>query len=130
MSIPDNKCPKTIEEAYQYLDIMDGDHKEWLKEDIDKAIGLSHHGIGQWIRNNFGLWKDKSILREWFLDNYMLDHPDDISTLILVYFHKKKNGVDTDLSFYVNKYHKHWERFSSDYKLKLRKHKLNRLCSK
>ena len=130
MLIPVDDQPKTIEEDYQYIDNMNTDYEKWLKRDLEGATAEAHHSIGQWIRNNFGLWEKHSNLKDWFIENYMLDHPDDISSLILIYFHKKKNGVDTDLTKYVNKYHKYWEKHIPNYKLKLRKHKLKRLCSK
>lgn len=52
--------PKTLEEAIDYLMGMlcDDDKKAIASCETDmEMIGLTHHGLGTWIRNNFGLWE-------------------------------------------------------------------------
>ena len=43
-----------------------------------------HHGLGTWIRNNWGLWGG-SRLQKYFTDKGMA-HPDDMSSVILFYY--------------------------------------------
>jgi len=126
------KIPRTLDETIMVLDNMKiDDRDEWLKEPADKILGISHSGLGMWIRNNWGLWAEKpNELKQWFIDNYFIDHPDDISSMILVNYHQVKNGSIPNLNKEANKYHKHWEKCIPNYKFKMRKFKLNKLCSK
>ena len=131
MIIKVDDLPKTLEETYEFLDKENfGGLKEWLEEDVQKALGLAHSGLGQWIRNNLKLWEEEGNLKEWFKENYFLDHPDDISSMILINFHQRKNGIIPDLNKEAERYHKHWEKVIPGYKLKVRKFKLNQLCTK
>jgi len=124
-----DNLPKTLDETFVFLEKEKfGGLIEWLAEDVQTALGLAHSALGHWIRNNFKLWEEANELKQWFIDNYFLDHPDDISSLILINFHQRKNGIIPNLSVYANRYHKHWEQVIPDYKLKLRKFKLNKLC--
>ena len=128
MIINVDDLPKTLDETYDFLEKEKfGGLKEWLEEDVQKALGQAHHGLGQWIRNNLKLWEKESNLKEWFKENYFLDHPDDISSMILVNFHQRKNGNIPDLNKEAAKYHKHWEKCIPNYKMKIRKFKLNKL---
>jgi hypothetical protein len=123
------KLPNNLDESFYFLENekIDG-LDEWLSENIDSAIASAHHGLGRWIRNSFSLWEQKpNKLRQWFIDNFFIDNPDDISSLILINFHQIKNGNIPNLNKYIYKYHKHWEKTNPNYKLKLRKHKLNKL---
>ena len=130
MIIKVDDIPKTLDETFIFLEKEKIDRlTEWLAEDVKTALGQAHHGLGQWIRNNLRLWEEDSNLKQWFIDNYYLDHPDDISSLILINFHQRKNGIIPDLNKEAERYHKHWEKLIPDYKLKLRKFKLNKLCS-
>jgi hypothetical protein len=130
MIVEVDDLPKTLDETYDFLNQEKfGNLKEWLEEDVHDALGKAHHGLGTWIRNNLKLWEEKSNLKEWFIENYFLDHPDDISAMILVNFHQRKNGLIPNLNKEAERYHKHWEKIIPNYKLKLRKFKLNKLCS-
>jgi len=126
-----SEIPKNIEECYQFLDQLEvKDLNEWLGYDLDKAIGISHHTYGRWIRNSFELWEEPANdLKQWFIDNYFIENADDISGLILIYFHQKKNGKTPDLLKYIKKYHKHWEQCDPNFKLKLRKYKWKKIYS-
>jgi len=61
---------------------------EELKEFINMPVSdlnLYHFGLGTWVRNNL-LYPKESILYRLFLENGM-EHPDDMSSLILRLFH-------------------------------------------
>lgn len=126
-----NYIPKTLDETYTFIDNMDmNDIDDWCNLNVKTALDKGHHSFGQWIRNNFGLWSEEpNDLKQWFIDNYFIDHPDDISNMILLNFHQRKNGIIPDLSKESHCYHKHWEKTIPGYKLKIRNFKLNKLCS-
>ena len=132
MIIKVDDLPKTLEETIITLDDMKIDEIDmWLKENVKEALGMAHHGLGMWLRNNWGLWVDPpNELKQWFIDNYFIDHADDISSMILINYHEIKNGNIPNLNKEAEKYHKHWEKVIPNYKMKIRKFKLNKLCLK
>ena len=78
------EIPTNLEETYKVIDDLEITGKsEWLSKNEEDSISISHMGLGIWIRNNFKLWEDKNELKNWFIDNYFIDHPDDISCIIL-----------------------------------------------
>jgi len=101
-----------------------------VKKNEDDAISSAHFGLGMWIRNNFKLWEEKSELKNWFIDNYFIDHPDDISSIILLYYYQKKNEHKIDLSKQLKMCYTHWMKYDPEYKKKIRKFKLNNLYGK
>lgn len=132
MIIKVDDLPKTLNETYELLDNRDlGEGmNDWLNMDVHKALGMVHSSLGQWIRNHLKLWEKESNLKEWFMNNFYLDHPDDISSLILINFHQRKNGLIPDLNKEAEAYHKHWEQVIPGYRLKVRNFKLKKLCLK
>ena len=50
-----------------------------------------HFGAGLFIRNNYNLWSEKSELNKLF-KKYGVDHPDDMSGLIMETYLRAKNG--------------------------------------
>ena len=131
MIIETDNIPKTLAETYAFIDNMDmNDIDDWCNLTVKTALARGHHSFGQWIRNNFGLWEEETNdLKQWFIDNYFITHPDDISSMILVNFHERKNGNVPDMNKEANRYHEFWSVNDFKYKLKLRKFKLNKLCS-
>ncbi len=122
------EIPNNLEETYKIIDNLDiVGKKDWLKTNEEESISISHMGLGMWIRNNFKLWEEKSELKNWFIDNYFIDHPDDISAIILMYYHQKKNGNKINLKQKLCSFYSHWEKYDSNYKNKLRKFKLIKL---
>ena len=99
--------PKTLEEAFEYLESREG-HEDWIGLSEGEAMGGAHHGIGMYMRNQWGLWKKEGELYEYFV-GLGLDHADDMSGIILTSFHRKMNGKDLDIDSQVAKYLKHWE---------------------
>ncbi len=84
--------PKDLGECFIELDKL-------LKE-VDKTEMQSlsnrddmiryHHGLGTWIRNNWGLWGG-SRLQKYFTDKGIM-HPDDMSSVVLSHYHDWLNG--------------------------------------
>lgn len=107
--------PKTLEEAFDILDEMNiKDIEDWLKDEEGKAIGQSHHGLGMWLRNNWGLWHsepfwDKNTLNYWF-NEMGIFHADDMSSIILTSYHRIKNGKEVKLEKQVQHYLDFWKK--------------------
>ena len=88
--------PKDIDEAIESLDtILSTEDKRYIADSLsmnDFRV-TCHHGLGMWIRNNWGLWGG-SRLQRYLLDRKVF-HPDDMSDQILKAYYKKKiQGLD------------------------------------
>lgn len=126
------ELPKNIQETVDYIDnlnIQDINYYLENKNEKDFLIKI-YWGFGMYIRNSLGLWSEKSEIREWFKNNYFLEHPDDISHLILIYYYRVKNKKDTNLSDELNIIYKHWIEFDPDFYRKLKKFKLDKINEK
>ncbi len=90
--INDIYIPKDLGEAFAKLD---EELKEVDKNDIKnlpkKEETLKyHHGLGRWMRNNWGLWGG-SRLQTYFLERG-ISHPDDMSSVVLEFYYDWLNG--------------------------------------
>ena len=88
--------PKDMDEAIDSLDvIICPEDKRYITDSLsldDFRINC-HHGLGMWIRNNWGLWGG-SRLQKYFVNKNVF-HPDDMSDNILKAYYKKKiQGLD------------------------------------
>ena len=88
------KIPETLDECYMELDKI-SDFSQWLQESEEIATAGAHHSIGMWIRNNWNLWSGGE-LSKWFNRNG-INHPDDMSNIILTSFYRYKNNQDIKL---------------------------------
>lgn len=76
------------------------------KENKNGIVSVSF-GTGISIRNNWGLWARTSKISEYFSE-LGIQHPDDMSSIILTSLHRKLNGIDIDLENQVKFYKEYW----------------------
>ena len=76
--------PTTLDEAVGVLlaTLGDKDLSEIAQMPFNDLINL-HFGLGQWVRNNLGLWDANSALMEAIQVHNPGTHPDDASTVII-----------------------------------------------
>lgn len=101
-TIDDRYIPKDLGDAFEQLDrelpeILRNEMKELGTR--DKMIKY-HHGLGTWIRNNWGLWGG-SRLQKYFTERG-INHPDEMSGVILSFYWDWLHGR--------NQTWKEWER--------------------
>lgn len=116
--------PNNLEECYKYLDTIDNVNT-WLKLSENSAIIDAHSSVGRWIRNKWGFWTGEGELFNWFKSND-INHPDDMSSIILRSYHRFKNNKEIKL----NEQFEHTIEFYLNDKEKLlrkRKLKLNKI---
>jgi len=104
--------PTNLSECFEQLDKIfseSPDADDWKVEDERKAIASSHHGLGQWIRNNWELWKEESTLHQHF-EKLGLHHADDMSGVILTSYHRHLNNKDLGLDEQINHYIDFWKK--------------------
>lgn len=95
--------PVDLKDCFVRLDtLLSAEDRELIRnlENREETIIL-HHGLGMWLRNNWGLWNG-SRLQKYFTDRG-IRHPDDMSGLILGYYYDWLNGN-----------HKGWEAWMND----------------
>lgn len=85
--------PTTLDEAVEALDrmLVDEDRDFMLKsqEPVENIIADLHHSLGRHLRNTWGLWHE-SPLAKHIKETRGVEHPDDMSHVIIEYFCNRK----------------------------------------
>lgn len=83
--------PKDLDDCFAELKkLLPKKQVEEIQNGSEKDMIQCHHGLGTWLRNNWGLWKG-SRLSTWFNEKG-IRHPDDMSGIILDSFWRHLNG--------------------------------------
>lgn len=115
--ISQNDCEKFIEK-YIPTDLNDAIaffECKWSEETLNefkskeeqKATSELHFGTGRSLRNNWKLWAGTSELSIFFRD-LGINHPDDMSGIILTSLHRKLNGIEIELDNQIKYYKDYW----------------------
>jgi len=112
-TVMSHPIPHNLEECFAQLETMfeDEEQKERFKEPDRKGKCSAykyHHGVGRWIRNNWGFWKKEGPLYDWMV-SIGLHHADDMSGLILDAFWYHLNGCAFSVEEKVNHYREYWK---------------------
>ena len=109
--------PKDLDDCFVEL------KKIFSKEELEKIKGGAedqmiryHHGLGMWLRNNWGLWKG-SRLSKWFNEKG-IRHPDDMSGIILDSFWRHLHNKPIKLDEQVKHYQDYWTKAREERKLR------------
>ena len=82
--------PRTVEEAVdRLLSSMSEEDKQSLKNTPKKDLIMFHFGLGQYIRNEFGLWQGNTELLKSCEKESFFVHPDEFSSIIIEALWKK-----------------------------------------
>ncbi len=103
--------PNNLSECFEQLNKIfnDAEDADWfMNADEEDAVVQSHHGLGRWIRNNWGLWSKDSKLYE-YLFNLGLTHADDMSSVILTSYHRHLHKKELELDEQVQHYIDFWK---------------------
>lgn len=105
-----DRIPVDLDEAVRV--IVTGLDEESLKAvknlKAETARALGHHGIGLWIRNNWGLNQKTGPLYRWAVKHLGLYHPDDISNVVVHCVWADLGRNDRDLDEVVQRMKDHW----------------------
>lgn len=74
----------------------------------EEDVGNTHHGLGQWIRNNWDLWKGGPLLEH--MKSLGFIHPDDMSASLIKEFWNRANGKPSELEQDVKYYAEYWKK--------------------
>lgn len=67
-----------------------------------------HDNIGRSIRNAWGLWEEESQLRNYFKENYGIDHADDISGVISMCTWQELNNKEMTPKIFADSCIEYW----------------------
>lgn len=84
--------PRDLGECMQELDrLLATKDREMMKAKTTRNDMIAyHHGLGTFLRNNWGLWGGSRLQQYFFARG--LNHPDNMSALVLEYYHDWLNG--------------------------------------
>jgi hypothetical protein len=101
--------PKDLEECIKFLKekILKEELEEIKNMTEDEFIGTYHHGFGTSLRNSWGLWQDSILVR--YFNKMGIQHPDDMSGIIMKSFHRTLNKKPTKLREQVEYYKNYWK---------------------
>ena len=110
--------PTNLEECFQQLEkiLSEEDRQMFIEEDKtgeDMTIRF-HSGLGRWIRNNWGLWAQSGPLYEQ-MKTLGLEHPDDMSGVILTSYWRSLHGRPLGIKQQVEKHQAYWKRIRTCY---------------
>lgn len=103
--------PPTFDEAVEQ--IFTGLTEEEIKSVHEHGMAWAHHGPGQQMRNNWGLWNG-SELKTSMMEKFGLGHADDMSGLILNAVEAKVRGEKFEPEDLVFAYKEHWTNMNLD----------------
>ena len=115
--ISQNDCEKYVEK-YIPTDLNDAisffeckssedDLNGFKNKEEQSATSELHFRTGMSLRNNWKLWAGTSEISKFFRD-LGINHPDDMSGIILTSLHRKLNGIDIDLDNQIKYYKDYW----------------------
>lgn len=119
--------PKTLEEGFEFLDTFLQDKEEFKNCPEEDVMGICHMSLGMWLRNQWNLWWSEELrdriekgnhsklpmekidypqempeLVKWFRDQG-LKHPDDMSSVVIISYHRKLNNKPLDVETQIAK---------------------------
>jgi len=108
--------PKDLDECFAELKkLLPKAQIEEMKKGSEEDMIQYHHGLGTWLRNNWGLWKG-SQLSKWFNETG-IRHPDDMSGIILDSFWRHLKGRPIRLDEQVEHYQDYWKKIEEERKV-------------
>ncbi|AUC79971.1 hypothetical protein CW736_11615 [Nonlabens sp. MB-3u-79] len=107
--LSENNVPKNLNEA---LNQIDNDLSDSLKTEIRRMtesdfVSESHFGFGIGMRNEWKLWKDSDLSK--YFNSIGINHPDDMSGIILTSFHRKLTENQIKLDEQIAYYKDYWD---------------------
>lgn len=103
------EVPSTLDESLLALDkLLSKKDKQFIQDNDEKKFKtMSHHTIGRWIRNHWGLWNG-SELKDFFIKETKLSHPDDMSGIILTSYWRKSHDKPLKIKEQIKYYQDFW----------------------
>jgi Domain of unknown function (DUF6794) len=99
--------PRDLSESIEELKSMI--HPQWLAElrsGTEDDVAALHFPLGQWLRNNWGLWQESRLFQHFAAMG--LSHPDDMSGVVLTSLWRDLNSEPLRVEELVAYYQAYW----------------------
>jgi hypothetical protein len=101
--------PENLEDCFGELGkMLQPELIEEMKSGTEDDMITYHHGLGTWLRNNWGLWSGSRLAK--YFNGLGIKHPDDMSGVILDSFWRHLNNKPIELEGQVKYYKDYWEK--------------------
>ena len=105
--------PKNLIECFGELSReLSPENIEEIRSGKEEDMVQHHHGLGRYLRNEWGLWQD-SLLPKWFNEKG-IHHPDDMSGIILTSFWRSINSKPIQLEEQIKHYQDYWTKLDEE----------------
>ncbi|MBE3140264.1 MAG: hypothetical protein IMZ53_06745 [Thermoplasmata archaeon] len=98
-----NDCFKQIDGML--CDSVDNGIKNMTESEF---LSGAHFWFGLWIRNNWGLWKGSRLSK--YFNELEIYHPDDMSSIILISYHRNLMGQELNITEQIQYYKDYWKK--------------------
>jgi hypothetical protein len=104
--------PEDLDAALALLDepLPDADKVTFKSTAEADAVRSQHFGIGRWIRNEWRLSNESPLARHF--SALGVDHPDDMSGIILRSFWRRLNGRPLEVEAQASCYRRWWKEYA------------------
>lgn len=108
-----SKVPETLAECFVALSqlLSDGE-QDRIMMIPEKDLCLFHHGLGRFIRNEWGLWAGGP-LKDHF-KNLGFIHPDDVSSTIIEAYRAHLRKETFDINSKIKYYKEYWDKVDNE----------------
>lgn len=102
--------PKNLEDCFVQINSFWNDSTKIKVKNWDERefVGNAHMGFGMWMRNNWRLWGGSRLSKHF--NELGINHPDDMSGIILVSYHRHLNNTEIKLEEQIKYYQDYWEK--------------------
>jgi hypothetical protein len=105
--------PKDLTECLTELEKLLGkDEIESLRKKNEEDLPGYQFDLARWLRGRWGLWQG-SRLAEFFKSGGIF-HPDDMSAIILIAFHRYLNKRDINITEVVQSFWDYWKNYDGE----------------
>jgi hypothetical protein len=102
--------PKNLNECFtELINLLTQEDLKMFSSYHEKQIDSLHSTLGRQLRNDWELWNQESILHKWFLEKG-IHHPDDMSFIILISFHRHLNKKSIELEKQIKRFKAYWDK--------------------
>lgn len=101
--------PLTLNDAVRHLQKIQSDSlkQRIVSQTEEEFTTHAHFGLGMWMRNNWGLWRDGPLAK--YFHQLGVYHPDDMSGIILTTYYRTLHQQDWQLAQQVQRYQAYWQ---------------------
>jgi hypothetical protein len=105
--------PADLEDCFVQLErLLPKDVIREMRDAKEEGMVGYHHGLGTGLRNDWGLWRGSRLSA--YFNELGIQHPDDMSGIILTSFWRHLHGVPLDVESQVAAYQVYWRRAKQD----------------